>query len=160
VLLYGSETWTVKARDARRITAAEMKYMRRTAGYIWTEYKTNAQIAKELKITPILDKLLEYNRNWIQHVNRMPRNRLPRVMKRYSPTGRRNHSRPLKRLLDTWDRNGSTSGPTPWQIYDDDDVSYFLLHIQFLHFFVIYFFFFCCGAATQRVSWPPHSWGF
>ena len=30
-------------------------------------------------------------------------------------------SRPLKRLLDTWDRNGSTSGPTPWQIYDDDD---------------------------------------
>jgi len=33
VLLYGSETWTVKARDARRITAAEMKYMRRTVGY-------------------------------------------------------------------------------------------------------------------------------
>ena len=28
VLLYGSETWTVKAGDARRITAAEMKYMR------------------------------------------------------------------------------------------------------------------------------------
>jgi len=24
-LLYGSENWTVKARDARRITAAEMK---------------------------------------------------------------------------------------------------------------------------------------
>jgi len=35
VLLYGSETWTVKARDTRRITAAEMKYMRRTAGYTW-----------------------------------------------------------------------------------------------------------------------------
>jgi len=27
VLLYGSETWTIKARDARRITAAEMKYV-------------------------------------------------------------------------------------------------------------------------------------
>jgi hypothetical protein len=101
VLLYGSETWTVKAKDARRIIAAEMKYMRRTAGYIWTDYKTNAQIAKELKITPILDKLLEYKKNWIQHVNRMPRNRLLRVMKHYSPTGRRNHGRPLKRLLDT-----------------------------------------------------------
>jgi hypothetical protein len=101
VLLYGSETWTIKARDAKRITAAEMKYMRRTAGYTWTSYKTNAQIAKELKITPILDKLLEYKRNWIQHVNRMPRNRLPRVMKLYSTTVRRNHGRPLKRLLDT-----------------------------------------------------------
>jgi hypothetical protein len=49
VLLCGSETWTIKARDARRITAAEMKYMRRTAGYIWTDYKTNAHIVKELK---------------------------------------------------------------------------------------------------------------
>ena len=53
VLLYDRETLTIKARDARRITAAEMKYMRRTAGYTWTCYKTNAQIARELKITPI-----------------------------------------------------------------------------------------------------------
>jgi hypothetical protein len=85
---------------SRRITAVEMKNMR-TAGHIWTDYKTNEQIAKELKITPILDKLLEYKRNWIQHVTRMPCNGLPRVMKRYSPTGIRNYGRPLKRLLDT-----------------------------------------------------------
>jgi hypothetical protein len=101
VLLYGSEIWIIKASDARRITAAKMKYMRRKAGYTWTDYETNAQIAKELKITPILDKLLEYKRNWIQHVNREPRNRLPRVMKYYSPTGRRNQGRHLKTLLDT-----------------------------------------------------------
>jgi hypothetical protein len=93
--------WTIKARDARRITAAEMKYMRITAGYTWTDHKTNAQIAKELKITTILDKLLEYKRSWIQHENRMARNRLPRVMKHYSPNGRRNRGRPLKRLVDT-----------------------------------------------------------
>jgi hypothetical protein len=101
ILLYGSETWTIKVRDARRITAAEMKYMRRTAAYTWTDYKTNTQIAKELKITSILDRLLEYKRNWIQHVNRMSRNRLPRVMKHYCPTGRRNQGGSLKRLLDT-----------------------------------------------------------
>jgi len=45
--------WTnykgVKARDARRITAAEMKYMRRTAGCTWTDYKTNGLIAKDIK---------------------------------------------------------------------------------------------------------------
>jgi hypothetical protein len=75
----------------------------------------------------ILDNLLEYKRNWIQHVNRMPRNRLPRVTKHYSPTDRRNHGRPLKRLLDTWDRNGSTNGPTPRQIYDDDERNFELL---------------------------------
>jgi len=100
-LLYGSETRTVKARDARRIAAAEMKYMRSTAGYTWKDYKTNSHIEKELEITPVLDKLLEYKRNWIQHVNRMPRNRILRVMKHYSPTGRWNHGRPSKKLLDT-----------------------------------------------------------
>jgi len=31
VFFYGSETWTIKANDARRITAAEMTFMRRTA---------------------------------------------------------------------------------------------------------------------------------
>ena len=59
---------------------------------------------------------------------------IPRVMKHYSPTGRRNHGRPLKRLLDTWDRNGSTSGPTPWQIYDDDDDVFDCLTIFWIFF--------------------------
>jgi hypothetical protein len=36
-LLYGSENWNIKTRDSRRkITTAEMKYMRKTAGYTWT----------------------------------------------------------------------------------------------------------------------------
>jgi len=55
----------------------------------------------------------------------MHRNRLPSVMKYYSPTRRRNHGRPLKRLLDTWHRNLSTSGPTTCMIYDDDSDEFF-----------------------------------
>jgi len=31
--------------------------------------KSNAHVAKELKITPILDKLLENKRSWIQQLN-------------------------------------------------------------------------------------------
>jgi hypothetical protein len=45
-LLYGSETWTIKARDARIKTTVELKYLRRTAGYICRVKKTNTQIAK------------------------------------------------------------------------------------------------------------------
>ena len=63
-----SETWTIKARNARRIIAAETKYVRRTAGYTGTDYKINTQIVKELKITQIVDKLLEYKRKRLQHV--------------------------------------------------------------------------------------------
>jgi hypothetical protein len=62
---------------------------------------TNTQIAKELKIIPVLDKILEYKKNWMHHVNRMPHNRLPRVIKQYFPAGRRNQGRPLKKLLDS-----------------------------------------------------------
>jgi hypothetical protein len=39
-----------------------MKYMIRTAGYTWADYKTNTQITKELKVTPILEKLQENTR--------------------------------------------------------------------------------------------------
>jgi len=55
-LLYGSDNWTITATDTGRITAAEMKYIRNTAGYTWTDYKTNTEIAKELNVTPVLDK--------------------------------------------------------------------------------------------------------
>jgi len=49
VLLYGSETWTVKARDAGRITAAEMKCMRRTAEYTWDRSQNKCTNCKGVK---------------------------------------------------------------------------------------------------------------
>jgi hypothetical protein len=57
VLLYGSETGTVKERYGSRITVAEIKYMRRTAGYIWTDHKPIIQIANESKITSFRGKI-------------------------------------------------------------------------------------------------------
>jgi hypothetical protein len=69
-----------------------------TTGKSHRKTPDRTQITKERKIGQLLDKLLEYKRNWIQHVNRMPHHRLARVMNHYSPTGRRNHGRTLKRL--------------------------------------------------------------
>jgi hypothetical protein len=80
-LLHGSVNWYIKARDANRITAAEMKYMRRRAGHTCTDHKTNTDIAKVLNITPVLDKIQDYKRKWLQHVNPISRNRLPRLIK-------------------------------------------------------------------------------
>ena len=51
--------------------------MRKTAGYTWTEYTTNTGIEKELNIIPVMDKIQEYRRNWLQHINRMHLSRLP-----------------------------------------------------------------------------------
>jgi hypothetical protein len=41
VLLYGSETWTGKSKDKSRLTAAKMRFMRKTAKYTWRDHKTN-----------------------------------------------------------------------------------------------------------------------
>jgi hypothetical protein len=57
-LLHSGENCTITARDARRITAGEMKYVGNTARYTWTDCKTKTEIAKEINVTPVLEKIL------------------------------------------------------------------------------------------------------
>lgn len=45
-LLHGSENWIIKAIEATRITAKEMKYMRKISGHIRTDYETNTKFKK------------------------------------------------------------------------------------------------------------------
>jgi hypothetical protein len=37
--------------------------MRKTAEYTWKDHKINTETAKELNITPVLDKIQDYKRN-------------------------------------------------------------------------------------------------
>jgi hypothetical protein len=37
-MLHVSANWTIKARDTGRIISAEVKYIRKPAGYTWTDY--------------------------------------------------------------------------------------------------------------------------
>jgi hypothetical protein len=54
--------------------------------------KTGAQnIVKEIK---------QYQQKWLQHVQRMGTNRIPKQSLRYRPKGRRNLGRPRKRWID------------------------------------------------------------
>ena len=94
-LLYDSENGIIETRDAKRITAAEMKYVRQTAGHTWADHKTNTEIAKELNMTPVLHKTQEYVRNWLKHTNGTPGHRLQRILESYRPIGRRIQGRPL-----------------------------------------------------------------
>jgi hypothetical protein len=72
--------------------------MRITARYTWTDHKTNTDIAKELNITPGLDKIQNYKRKWIQHVNQIPCNRLPRLIKYLHP---QRQQEPWKTITET-----------------------------------------------------------
>ena len=70
-----------------------MRYMRKTAGYIWSDYKTNTEITNELKITPVLQKIQNYKTEWLEHVDRMASDRLPKIMKSYNPIRKLNSRR-------------------------------------------------------------------
>jgi len=92
-LKYGSENCTIKLRHARRITAAEVKYMRKRAGCTWTDYKTNIEIAKEINITAVLERMQEYRRNWLQHTTESPAIDYREYCKNCKPTHRRKKTR-------------------------------------------------------------------
>ena len=95
--LYRSEKWTLTALQRRRIEAAEMKLLRPLAGYTLYDHKTNDYVRRELRITGILDKIAEYRRNWLSHLQRMSQNRISLKSYHYRPEGRRTIGRPKKR---------------------------------------------------------------
>jgi hypothetical protein len=58
VLLYGSETWTMRKKDWNRIQAAEIKYLRTVKGCIRLDQITNEDIRNELGISPLSEKII------------------------------------------------------------------------------------------------------
>jgi len=142
--LYGSENWTLTALKRRRIEAAEMKLLRPLAGYTLYDHKTNDNIRRKLRITGTLDRIDEYRRNWLSHLQRIPQNRIPLKSYHYRPQGRRTIGRPNKRWreqLQFWRRNGS-KGPILDVYADDDYISYstkYLLKVVFYfrHYYIL-----------------------
>jgi hypothetical protein len=63
-LVSGSEAWTVKKQDEKRLEAAEMRFMRRTAGYTILDKKRNEHILEELQVEPITTYLQQYRAQW------------------------------------------------------------------------------------------------
>ena len=93
----GSENWTLTALQRRKIEVAEKKLLRPLTSYKFYDHKTNDHISRELRITGILDKIDEYRRNWLSHLQRMPQNRICLKSYHYRPQGRRTIGRPKKR---------------------------------------------------------------
>jgi hypothetical protein len=97
VLFYGREAWTIRKGDSNRLTACEMKFMRRTAGYTKWDHKRNEDILTELKIEPMIHYIKHYQESWRSHVNRMNAGRFPKAILRYRPKGKRSIGRQMKR---------------------------------------------------------------
>ena len=60
-----------------RIVAAEMKFIGKSLGYNWIDYKTDTEVLDELNNTSVIEKINVCKSNWTNHVSRMPCNRFP-----------------------------------------------------------------------------------
>jgi hypothetical protein len=62
-VLYSSENWTIEARDTRRITAAEIKYLRKMRDTLGQITQQTQGLQKNKIKPPVLDKIQEYRKN-------------------------------------------------------------------------------------------------
>ena len=71
VMMYGSEVWTLRKEDKRRIEGFEMWVWRRMMKVSWTERKTNEEVLGMVRQSrQLLEAILNRKKNWMGHVLR------------------------------------------------------------------------------------------
>ena len=105
VMLYGSETWTMRKEDITRIEAFEMWIWRRMERISWMEHITNEEVLKRVgEKRALIRTIRERQRRWIGHTLRG--DSILRTMMEGKMEGKRTRGRPRQMLLDWMMTNG------------------------------------------------------
>jgi hypothetical protein len=80
-----------------RLEAAEIRFLRSVAGYRLIDHRRNEGIREELQIIDINSRISDCQIKWLQHLERMEQNRIPKLLLNYKPRGRRDQRRPCRR---------------------------------------------------------------
>jgi len=114
-LKFGSEVLVLKKREEQRLEAAHMKFLRHLLGITKLDKEKNQCIREKTGAQKIVKEIKQYQKKWLQHVQRMDRNRLPRQTLKYRPEGGRNIGRPKKRWRDQlhFEDYGTRNAPNP-----------------------------------------------
>ena len=99
-LKFGSEAWVLKKREEKRLEAAQMKFLRLLLGITKLDKEKNQCIREKTGAQSTVKEIKQYQKKWLQLVQRMDTNRLPKQTLQYRPEGRRNTGRPRKRWKD------------------------------------------------------------
>jgi len=70
--------WVLKKREEQRLEAAQMKFLRHLLGIRKLDKGKNQCIREKTGAQNIVKGIKQYQKKWLQHVQRMGRNRLPR----------------------------------------------------------------------------------
>jgi len=99
-LKFGSEAWVLKKREEQRLEAAQIKFLRHLLGITKLDKEKNQSIREKTGAKNIAKEIKQYQEKWLQHVQRMDTNRIPKQALQYKPKGRRKIGRPRKRWRD------------------------------------------------------------
>jgi len=89
-LKFGSEAWVMKKREEQGLEAAQMKFLRHLLGITKLDKEKNQCIREKTGAQNIIEEIKRYQKKWLQHVQTMDTNRIPKQALQYRPKGRRN----------------------------------------------------------------------
>jgi len=99
VLIYGSETWTLKRREEERLERTEMRMLRWILGLTLRDKKRNDDIRRSLGVACITDKVREARLKWFGHVQRREEDCVRRILEA-DVCGQQSRGRQRKRWID------------------------------------------------------------
>ena len=99
-LKFGSEACVLKKREEQSLVAAQMKFLRHLLRITKLDKEKTQCIREKTGAQNIVKEIKQYQKKWLQHVQRMDTNRLPGQALKCRPEGRRNIARPKKRWRD------------------------------------------------------------
>src|SRR5688572_24048918 len=73
IFLNGSECWTMRKQDEKRILTAEMSWLRKIVGISRLQKIRNDDSRQSLRIqATLLDKVIQRRHRWFENVEKMP----------------------------------------------------------------------------------------
>ena len=77
-LKFGSEVWVLKKREEQRLEVAQMKFLRHLLGITKLDKGKDQCIRQKTGVQNIVKEIKQFHKKWLQLVQRMDKNRIPK----------------------------------------------------------------------------------
>lgn len=105
-LLYGSESWTIYAKQEKKLNSYHMRCLRRILGISWNDKVPNSQVLACAGLPTMYTLLRQCRLRWLGHVRRMEDGRIPKdILYGELAHSKRPQGRPQLRYKDVCKRD-------------------------------------------------------
>jgi len=84
-LKFGNEAWVLKKREEKSLEASQMKFLRRLLGITKLDKEKDQRFRQKTGAQNIVKEIKLYQKRWLQHVQGMDTDRLPKQTLQYKP---------------------------------------------------------------------------